>query len=105
VAHIRGNRRPTNIINSQVKQIKQMLEDKKTDHQIIETLCIPHRTYYRYKRRITGEDKQRWAEVVKESLESRALKIYRSMEWAYALNMKIADDKTTKPLTHDRHAG
>jgi hypothetical protein len=96
VAHIRGNRRATNLINSQVKQIKQMLEDKKTDSQIMETLRIPHTTYYRYKRRITDEDKQQWAEVVKESPESRALKILQSLQWAYFLNKKIAEDRSAQ---------
>jgi hypothetical protein len=96
VAQIRGNRRAANLINSQVKQIKQMLESKKTDGQIMETLRIPNRTYYRYKRRITNEDKQQWAKVVKESLESRALKILQSLQWAYFLNKKIAEDQTAQ---------
>ena len=80
MAHIRGNRRAVNL---QVKHVKQMLEVKKTDGQIMETLCIPHRTYYRYKSRIIDQDKQQWAEVVKELLESRALKILQFLQWAY----------------------
>ena len=54
-----------------------MLEDIKTDSQIMETLQIPHRTFYCYKGKIMAQDKQEWAELVKESLESRALKINR----------------------------
>jgi hypothetical protein len=96
VAQIRGNRRAANLINLQVKQIKQILEVKKTDSQIMETLRIPHRTYYRYKRRITDEDKQQWAEVVNASLESKALKILQSLQWAYLLNKKIAEDQTAQ---------
>ena len=96
MAHIRGNRRAANFINSQVKQIKQMLEDKKTDGQIMETLCIPHRTYYRYKSRIIDQDKQQWAKVVKESLESRSLKIYQSLQQAYFMSKKIAEDQTAQ---------
>jgi hypothetical protein len=99
VAHIRGNRRSANFINLQVKQIKRMLEDKKTDSQIIEALHISQRTYYRYKSKILDQDKRQWADVVKESLESRAFKIYQSMQWAYTLNMKIAEDETAKPWT------
>jgi hypothetical protein len=99
VAHIRGNRRSSHSINLQIKQIKQMLEDKKTDTQIMGMLHIPQRTYYRYKSKIIDQDKRQWIEIVKESLESRALKIYQSLQWAYALNMKIAEDKTAKPMT------
>lgn len=96
MAHIRGNRRAANLINLQVKQVKQMLEDKKTDGQIMETLRIPHRTYFRYKSRIIDQDKQQWAGVVKESLESRALKILQSLQYAYFLNKKIAEDQTAQ---------
>ena len=104
MAHIRGNRRLAHLINLQIKQIKQMLEDKKTDSQIMETLHISQRTYYRYKSKILDQDKRQWAEVVKESLESRALKVYQSMQWAYALNMKIAEDETAKPTTRIKAA-
>jgi hypothetical protein len=96
VTHIRGNRRASHLINLRIKQVKQMLEDKKTDRQIMETLCIPQRTYYRYKNKIIDEDKQQWAEVLKESLESRFLKIYQSLQWAYALNKKLAEDRNAQ---------
>ena len=96
MAHNRGNRRAANFINLQIKQVRQMLEDKKTDGQIMETIRIPHRTYYRYKRRILDQDKRQWAAVVKESLESRALKILQSLQWAYLLNKKIAEDRTAQ---------
>jgi hypothetical protein len=95
VTHIRGNRRAGNLINYRSNRSK-MLEDKKTDHQIMETLRIPHRTYYRYKSRIINQDKQQWAEVVKESLEFRVLKILQSLQWAYSLNKKIAEDRTAQ---------
>jgi hypothetical protein len=76
-----------------------MLEDMKTtDGQIMKTLHIPKRTYYRYKRRITDQDKRQWSKVVKESLESRALKVYQLLHWAYALNRKITEDETAKPM-------
>jgi hypothetical protein len=35
---------------------------------------------------------------VKESLESRALKVYQLLHWAYGLNRKIAEDETAKPM-------
>lgn len=96
MAHIRGNRRASHLINLQIKQVKQMLEHKKTDRQIMETLYIPQRTYYRYKSKIIDQDKRQWAELVKESLESRFLKIYQSLQWAYALNKKIAEDRNAQ---------
>lgn len=44
----------------------EIKEDKKTDSQIMETLHIPQRTYYRYKSKIMDQDKRQWAEVVKD---------------------------------------
>ena len=89
---VRGNRKAGHLVNLQ--QVKRMLEDNKTNSQIMETLQIPHQTYYRYKGKVMDQDKQEWAEVVKESLESRALKIKRTLELCYILNKKIAEDNT-----------
>lgn len=94
--HVRGNRKAAHLVNLQVRQVKRMLEDNKTDSQIMELLQIPHRTYYRYKGKIIDQDKQEWAEVVKESLESRALKIKQTVEWSYAISKKIAEDDTVR---------
>ena len=94
--HVRGNRRASHLVNLQIREVKRMLEDNKTDSQIMETLQIPNRTYYRYKSKIIDQDKEEWAEVVKESLESRALKIKHTLEWSYALNKKIAEDQTAR---------
>jgi hypothetical protein len=93
---VRGNRKPAHLVTLQVRQVKRMLEDNKTDSQIMESLQIPHRTYYRYKGKIIDQDKEEWAEVVKESLESRALKIKQTLEWSYVLNKKIAEDQTAR---------
>ena len=79
--HVRGNKRVAHLVNLQVRQLKRMLEDNKTDSPIMETLQIPRRTYYRYKGKIMDQDKEEWAEVVKGSLESRALKIKQTLEW------------------------
>lgn len=97
IQHVRGNKRPAHLVNLQVRQVKRMLEDNKTDSQIMETLQIPQRTYYRYKGKIMDQDKEEWAQVVKESLESRALKIKQTLEWCYALNKKIAEDESVRP--------
>lgn len=97
IQHVRGNRKPAHLVNLQVRQVKQMLEDNKTDSQIMETLQIPYRTYYRYKGKIMDQDKQEWAEVVKESLESRALKIKQTLEFSYMLNKQIAEDESVRP--------
>jgi len=34
---------------------------------------------------------------VKESLESRALKIKKTLEWSYLLNKKIAENESVRP--------
>ena len=47
--HVRGNRKPAHLVNLQVRQVKRMLEDNKTDSQIMETLQIPSEPFFRYK--------------------------------------------------------
>jgi ACT domain-containing protein len=89
---IRGNKR------SKIDQLRIMIEIKKLlsdrdDYQIMKTLGIPNSTYYRYKSQIYQEDRQLWNQIAKESLESRALKIMKSLELCIAVNMEIATDK------------
>ena len=60
-------------------------------------LGIPNSTYYRYKSRIYQEDRELWNQIAKESLESRALKIMKSLELCIAVNTEIATDTQQDP--------
>jgi hypothetical protein len=93
---IRGKKR------SKINQLRIMTEIKKLlldkdDYEIMKILGIPNSTYYRYKSQIYQEDRELWNQIAKESLESRALKIMKSLELCIAVNTEIATDKQQDP--------
>jgi len=77
-------------------EIKELLSDK-DDYEIMKMLGIPNATYYRYKSQIYQEDRELWNQIAKESLESRAVKIMKSLELCIAVNTEIATDKQLDP--------
>lgn len=60
-------------------------------------LKLPERTYYLHKSRIYEQDKKLWEEHARDSLESRALKIMRSLDQCIQVNTEIALDKQQDP--------
>lgn len=84
--------------NAQMNLIRRLLEDSNnTDTKIIERLKLPPSTYYNYKSKIYAIDRELWTQAALESLESRALKIMRSLELCIAVNTEIATDKEQEP--------
>jgi hypothetical protein len=77
-------------------EIKKLLSDK-DDYEVMKILGIPNSTYYRYKSQIYQEDRELWNQIAKESLESRAVKIMKSLELCIAVNTEIATDKEQDP--------
>jgi hypothetical protein len=93
---IRGKKR------SKINQLRIMAEIKKLlsdndDYEIMKMLRIPNSTYYRYKSQIYRQDRELWNQIAKESLESRAIKIMKSLERCIAINTEIARDKQQDP--------
>lgn len=81
-----------------MNRIRQLLEDSNnTDTKIIQLLKIPERTYYNHKKRIYEIDRELWNQIASESLESRALKIMRSIQMCIEVNTEIAKDKKQEP--------
>jgi ACT domain-containing protein len=89
---IRGNKRSKINQLPIMTEIKKLLSDK-DDYEIMKILGIPNSTYYRYKSQIYEQDRELWNQIAKESLESRAIKIMRSLEWCIIVNTEIATDK------------
>jgi hypothetical protein len=92
----RGNKRGKIAQLRIMIDIKKLLSDK-DDYEIMKILGIPNSTYYRYKSQIYREDRKLWNQIAKESLESRALKIMKSLEQCIAINTEIATDKQQDP--------
>jgi hypothetical protein len=93
---IRGNKRGKINQLRIMTEIKKLISDK-DDYEIMKTLGIPNSTYYRYKSQIYQEDRELWNQIAKESLESRAVKIMKSLELCIAVNTEIATDKQLDP--------
>jgi hypothetical protein len=86
------------LITAEMNHIRRLLEDSNnTDTKIMQQLKIPERTYYDHKARIYAIDRELWEQTAKESLESRALKIMRSLEFCIKVNTEIAQDKEQDP--------
>ena len=84
-----------------MKEIRKDLSTK-NDYEIMKTLGIPSSTFYRYKSIIYKEDKELWSKVIIEPLESRALRIYETLEESFRISKKIADNENNKPMDRIR---
>jgi hypothetical protein len=60
----------------------------------IEELKIRKTTFYRYKEKIRQQDKEAWLETAKESLESAALKVKKSLDYCTKIARDIANDNS-----------
>ena len=86
------------LLTAEINEIRRMLEDSNnTDTKIMHSLKLPERTYYKHKAKIYEIDKTLWEQVAKESLESRALKIMRSLQFCIEVNTEIAKDRRQDP--------
>ena len=98
---VRGNKRRKEDQFKMMKEIRRLLPIKK-DNEIMKILGIPNSTFYRYKSIIYKEDKELWSKVIIEPLESRALKIYETLEESFRISKKIADNENNKPMDRIR---
>ena len=98
---VRGNKRSKQDQFKTMKEIRKLLSIK-NDYEIMKILGIPNSTFYRYKSIIYKEDKELWSKVKIEPLESRALRIYETLEESFRISKKIADNENNKPMDRIR---
>jgi len=84
-----------------MKEIRKHLSTK-NDYEIMKILGIPNSTFYRYKSMIHKENKELWSKALIEPLESRALRIYETLEESFRISKKIADNENNKPMDRIR---
>jgi ACT domain-containing protein len=94
---VRGNKRRKEDQLRLMNGVRKLLPIKK-DYEIVKILGIPNSTFYRYKSKIYKEDKELWSKVMTDRLESRALKIYQTLEESYRINRQIASNENAKPM-------
>jgi ACT domain-containing protein len=94
---VRGNKRRKEDQFKLMKEIRKLLSIK-NDYEIMKILGIPNSTFYRYKSKIYKEDKELWSKVMIEPLESRALKIYQTLEECCRINREIASDEKVRAM-------
>ena len=98
---VRGNKRRKEDQIKLMKEIRTLLPIK-NDYEIMKILGIPNSTFYRYKSKIYKEDKELWSKVIFEPLESRALRIYETLEESFRISRAIALDEKAKPMDRIR---
>jgi hypothetical protein len=94
---VRGNKRRKEDQFKLMKEIRELLPVK-TNFEIMKMLRIPNSTFYRYKGKIYKEDKELWSKVMIEPLESRALKIYQTLEECCRINREIVSDEKVRAM-------
>jgi hypothetical protein len=94
---VRGNKRSKQDQFKLMKEIRKLFSIK-NDYEIMKILGIPSSTFYRYKSIIHKEDKELWSKVIIEPIESRALRIYETLEESFRISKKIADNENNKPM-------
>jgi ACT domain-containing protein len=95
---IRGDKRGWHEVQIMKMRFRELLCQFKSDKEIMKELGLKRRTFYRYKSIIYKEDKEIWSKVMIEPLESRALKIYQSLEESCRINRQIALNEKAKPM-------
>jgi len=86
-------RNSKNVLNAEINRLRRVLESTdKADYELIEELKIKQTTFYRYKNKIQEQDKAAWLEIAKESLESAALKVKKSLDYAIKIYKDVADN-------------
>ena len=94
---VRGNKRRKEDQIKLMKEIRTLLPIK-NDYEIMKILGIPNSTFYRYKSIIYKEDKELWFKAMFEPLESRALRIYETLQESYRISREIASNEKNKPM-------
>ena len=91
-----GNK-PAHVVNAEINEIRRLIDTQPflTGREIQQRLNIPERRYHRYLNKMNEQDKEAWQDVIKESLETRALKIKQTYEWGFQKIKEIAEDPTT----------
>ena len=80
------------------KDIRALLEQRKSSQEIMDILSIPERTFRRYCSRIHQEDQNTWLSITKHQLATSLLKLRSSLEETYDISREMALD----PKCEDR---
>lgn len=92
---VRGNKKGKEEQFRSMKEIRKHLSIR-NDCEIMKILQIPNSTFYRYKALILQEDKELWSAAMFEPLESRALRIYDTLQESFRISKQIASDEKNK---------
>ena len=89
-------RKSSQQVNAEVNRLRRILENpensEKSDLDIMLELEIKKTTYYRYKETIREQDREAWLEIAKESLESAALKVKKSLDFCTKVSKDVANN-------------
>ena len=73
------------LVEAQSNRIRRLMEDNKSDRQIIQELGINNHTYYTYKSRIQKEDGHIWIKFTWDSAKYRATQLIKSLDECFLI--------------------
>ncbi len=79
---------------AQKEKITDLLDDWKSDKEIMKELKIPEPTYYRYKSSIYKQDKKLLDKDRTNELSHRILQVRKSLEYCIKVNKNICETST-----------
>src|SRR6476659_6319383 len=74
------------------KDIRALLEQRKSSQEIMDILSIPERTFRRYCSMIYNQDQKTFLSITKEQLGSELLRLRSSLEETYDISRGMALD-------------
>ncbi len=74
------------------KDIRALIEQRKSSQEIMDILSIPERTFRRYSSRIYRQDQNTWASITKHQLSTELLRLQQSLEETYRISLAMAKD-------------
>ena len=74
------------------KDIRALIEQRKSSQEIMDILSIQERTFRRYSSRIYRQDQNTWASITKHQLSTELLRLQQSLEETYRISLAMAKD-------------
>ena len=79
-----------------LQDVSQLIQQNKSDAEIMALLKLPQRTLTRYKQRICEQNKQIWAKLIENQLEGELIKLKDSLESTYRIALTMSQDPECK---------
>jgi hypothetical protein len=91
-------KRKNSDILRKLQDVSQLMQQNKSDQEIMTILKLPQRTLTRYKQRIHEQNKKIWYSMVHNETEGQLLMLKSSLEWTYSKAMELAESESNTSI-------